>query len=57
VGARLGSGILFLLDRRLGEKDDTVTPLRPPSAPGAEGEDGPDAAPPFPFEWVVGNYY
>jgi len=56
VSSRFSSGILLLLDSQPGEKDDSVAPLRPPKA-GQEDEEGPDAAAPEPFEWVVGNYY
>ena len=58
VGARLASGIFFLLDTQAGAPDATVAPLRPPDASAGDDDDaGPEAPLPAPFEWVVGEYY
>ena len=58
VGARLASGIFFLLDTQAGAADATVAPLRPPDASAGDDDDaGPEAPLPAPFEWVVGEYF
>ena len=58
VGARFASGIFFLLDAQAGDKDATVSPLRPPDASaGADDDASPEAPLPEAFEWTVGEYY